>query len=604
MNEIHPTAVIGLHARLGNDNKIGPFCVIADEVEIGDDNTFVAHVCIGTPGQFKGRISQGWVQIGNGNTFHEFSQVQRAMGKDARTSVGNNGYFMKGAHIAHDCQIGNGVTMCNDATLGGETVVEDGATLGFQTLVHQQQLIGAYSMLGMGSVVPKHVEVLPGETYAGNPIRHLGRNLVGLERNKVTRDKLKATPRTTESPKKGVRDVMNTLMAYMENRDQSLRPGRYDVVREAIKYLPYLHENDAANLYNMTFSLAWQLHEDFTADQLFIRELIIDAMGKVPPRTSETAKGPIAWLVNHVSIGTYAPYKHVHAYLSGMEPCPIYIHGSVRDREAEQLTDMGHTLYSFKGAPSDVADAIAKQCQEDGVGALISDIYSAIPLLVFQRRAAPLQAYLSPGFQLFPADVVLLPETQEVITHPRHVTEFVPTCVLPEHLCRPKEVKETHVFGVLSRAEKMSESYLKTVGKICDLTGAEFHIYGRGTPCWNHPSFKVMGILNAHEALSNIKVYLDTFPTCGGLSCFEAMAHGIPVVTLDHDSVKSWNIFKPCTKQTEEEFIAAAVRAYKEPRFAAEIATIGRETVAGRITNIPRAVGGLYKALRRHGWQP
>jgi hypothetical protein len=330
--------------------------------------------------------------------------------------------------------------------------------------------------------------------------------------------------------------------------------------------------------------------------------LLIERMHKPTPKP-EKAKGKVAWLVNHVAIGTYAPYKHVHAYLSGMEPCPVYVHGSVRDKEAADLRNMGHTVYQFKGAPSAVADAIAGQCKTDGVGALIADIYTSIPLMVYNRRAAPLQAYLSPGFQLFPADLVLLPETQEVITHARHTTEFIPTCVLPEHLCRPKEVLAPKAFAVLSRAEKMSEDYLRAVGKICDLTGAEFHIYGRGDPCYTHPAFRVMGIQNAHDALANTKVYLDTYPTCGGLSCFEAMAHGVPVITLDHPSVHSWNLFKPCVKQTEDEFIAAAVRAYRDPAYSAEIATEGRETVVSRLTNIPRAVAGLYKALGRHGWE-
>ena len=112
-----------------------------------------------------------------------------------------------------------------------------------------------------------------------------------------------------------------------------------------------------------------------------------------------------------------------------------------------------------------------------------------------------------------------------------------------------------------------------------------------------------MGIQDPHEALDSISVYLDTFPTCGGLSCYEAMAHGVPVITLDNPSLHSWNVFKPCVVQTEDEYIAAAIRALDDKAYAGQIATEGREIAASRLTNIPRAVTGLYAALERHGWK-
>lgn len=483
--------------------------------------------------------------------------------------------------------IGPGVFIGKNVQIGENSEVGANSVLMDNSIIKPFAKVGPLSVIE-GVVVETGAEVCPGSIVrdrvpphcrvSGNPAQNEG--CASEELLKVTED----------------------LQDYMQSRSRQFKAGRLTMLGIVTKYIGALDENDAANLYNMAFSVAWQQHEDFKADQYFIRELLIERMHKPTPKP-EKAKGKVAWLINHAAVGTYAPYKHVHAYLSGMEPCPVYVHGSVRDKEANELHAMGHKVYQFKGQPSAVADAIAEQCKADEVGALIADIYTSIPLMVFNRRAAPLQVYLSPGFQLFPADLVLLPETQEVITHARHTTEFIPTCVLPEHLCRPKEVKAPTAFGVLSRAEKMSEEYLIAVGKICDILNAEFHIYGRGEPCYMHPRFRVKGIQNAHEALSNIKVYLDTYPTCGGLSCFEAMAHGIPVITLDHPSVSSWNLFKPCVKQTEDEFIAAAVRAYKDPAYSAEIATEGRGTVASRLTNIPRAVSALYKALGRHGWE-
>lgn len=549
---IHETATIDEGAKLGHGVKVWHYSHVRESAEIGDGTS----------------IGQG-------------CYIESRIGRDCK--IQNNVNVYHGVTIGDEVFIGPNATFTNDKhprAIGDWKIdpitVADGASIGAGAVILPGVKIGKGAMIGAGAVVTKDVTAY--QVVAGVPAAHIG------------------------CASQVLLDVTEELQGYMQSRSMDFKRRRLDLLATASKYVGDLEENDAANLYNMAFSVAWQQHEDFKADQYFIRELLIERMHKPTPKPDK-AKGKVAWLINHAAVGTYAPYKHVHAYLSGMEPCPVYVHGSVRDKEANELHAMGHKVYQFKGQPSAVADAIAEQCKADGVGALIADIYTSIPLMVFNRRAAPLQVYLSPGFQLFPADLVLLPETQEVITHARHTTEFIPTCVLPEHLCRPKEVKLPTAFGVLSRAEKMSEEYLRAAGKICDLTGAEFHIYGRGEPCYVHPAFKVKGIQNAHEALSNIKVYLDTYPTCGGLSCFEAMAHGIPVITLDHPSVSSWNLFKPCVKQTEDEFIAAAVRAYKDPGYSAEIATEGRGTVASRLTNIPRAVAALYKALGRHGWE-
>lgn len=608
MNQIHETAEVHPLAVLGDNNVIGPHCVITQHVTMGDGNWFEASCYIGTHGQYRGRTSKGRVVIGDNNRFHEKVTVHCAMDEGAVTSIGNDGYFMGDAHIAHDCVIEDGVTMCNNATLGGDTRVMKHATLGFGAIVHQGQTIGAYSMLGMGSIVPKHADIEPGEKYAGNPVAHLGRNVHALRKHEVrdlSADELRywqaRQTRNARIPDKYGQAVV-ALSEYMRTRSRSFQSRRYEILRDVIDTLPYLHEDEAANVYNMAFSLCWQQHENFKADQIFIRELLIDGVtgGKMPERG--TAKGRVGWLVNHMAIGTYAPYKHVHAYLSGMEPCEVIVHGNIHKRDADEVMAMGHNIHHIQGDPERTTDTVRDLCEHKGIGVLISDIYLSTPLWAFRKRAAPLQAYLSPGFQLFPADVVLLPETQEPIgTNRTAALEFIPTAVAKQHLYRDIErPKPGKRFGCLSRAEKCSEEYLRMVQTILDQTGGTFLFFGRGSLDIDDERFIHCGITNAHNALAQIDVYLDTYPTCSGLSAYEAMAHGVPVVTLDHESVHSWNLFKPHVVQTKEEYIAAACDALgaKGQQIAAE----GREIVESRIANIPRAVSGLYGALERQGW--
>ena len=180
MNTIHPTAVVDPGAIIGTGNYIGPFCYIGPKVRLGDMNHLEAYVALGTAGQYRDKESRGMVVIGRGNVFREHSQVHCAM--DGVTRIENDGYFMANAHIAHDCCIENRVTMCNNATLGGETYIMKGATLGFGAIVHQGQVVGSCAMLGMGAIVPKSVDIEPGNIYAGNPARLIGPNEVGLKR--------------------------------------------------------------------------------------------------------------------------------------------------------------------------------------------------------------------------------------------------------------------------------------------------------------------------------------------------------------------------------------------------------------------------------------
>lgn len=182
---IHPTAIIHESAVIGDDNEIGPFCVIGPNVVIGHGNKLIAHVCIGTPAQHRSRGSVGGVVIGNGNEFHEMVTVHGATDTHP-TQVGNDGYFMATSHIAHDCVIEDGVTLCNAVSLGGHVRIMRGATIGFNSAVHQFQVIGAYSMLGMGTVVPKSARIEPGQCYAGNPARWLRVNEIGLRRAGIT----------------------------------------------------------------------------------------------------------------------------------------------------------------------------------------------------------------------------------------------------------------------------------------------------------------------------------------------------------------------------------------------------------------------------------
>jgi UDP-N-acetylglucosamine acyltransferase len=79
---------------------------------------------------------------------------------------------MVGAHVAHDCRIGDHVIFVNNATLGGHVEVGDWAILGGLSAVHQFVRIGKHAMIGGMSGV--EADVIPYGTVIGNRARLSG----------------------------------------------------------------------------------------------------------------------------------------------------------------------------------------------------------------------------------------------------------------------------------------------------------------------------------------------------------------------------------------------------------------------------------------------
>lgn len=225
MNTIHPTAVIEKGVKLGKDNLIGPFCYIAAGTTIGNGNKFTSHVVIGGDPQHASCNSKGYTEIGNCNTFREFSQVHSSMYSAGKTVVGSNCYFMKGAHIAHDCILEDHIVMANDVFLGGHVYVMHHTNIGPLSTIHQKQTIGSYCQLGMSTVVPKNTKIKPGHVYAGNPAASLKQNSIAL-------DKYSVSPRKLVLETEAFEDI---IRAETLKRDAADEDRRLRILREQSK---------------------------------------------------------------------------------------------------------------------------------------------------------------------------------------------------------------------------------------------------------------------------------------------------------------------------------------------------------------------------------
>jgi UDP-N-acetylglucosamine acyltransferase len=238
---IHPTAIVHPSANIARGVDIGPYCLIGEHVSIGKGTVLQAHVVINGwtslgedcqiyPFATIGAASQdrkyagerAFTKIGSRTVLREYVSVQRATGEDHVTAVGDDCLLLAYVHIAHNCILGNQVTMSNLAQLAGHVEVADCVTIGGQAGVHQFTRIGRYAMVGGASKITK--DVPPFFLIEGNPAEPYGLNSVGLRRAGFSveeRNEIKKFYKILYNPK------LNVSQAVEEMKAEALsEPGR------------------------------------------------------------------------------------------------------------------------------------------------------------------------------------------------------------------------------------------------------------------------------------------------------------------------------------------------------------------------------------------
>src|SRR6202045_1086932 len=159
---IDPTARVADGARIGEGVEIGPYCLVGPQVEVLCGVRLTAHVNV-----------PGLTTIGEGTVVYPFSslgtppQSVHYRGGPTRliigarcelresvtmnigtedgggvTRIGDRCFIMVGAHVGHDCQVGNDVNLANNVVLGGHASVGDSTFLGGHVAIHQHVRTG------------------------------------------------------------------------------------------------------------------------------------------------------------------------------------------------------------------------------------------------------------------------------------------------------------------------------------------------------------------------------------------------------------------------------------------------------------------------------
>jgi UDP-N-acetylglucosamine acyltransferase len=208
VGHVHPSAIVAEGATVGAGVRIGPFCTVGPDVVLEDGVELISHVAV-----------EGRTRLGAGVKIFPFSTVGLApqdlkyKGEDTETVIGartqirehcsihrgtvtGSGVTRIGAdcllmavvHVAHDCDIGDGVIISNNVVLGGHVEIGARAVLGGAAAVLQFVRIGTGAMVGGVSGVPS--DVTPYTFVFGTRARLVGLNMVGLKRRGLEKGQL------------------------------------------------------------------------------------------------------------------------------------------------------------------------------------------------------------------------------------------------------------------------------------------------------------------------------------------------------------------------------------------------------------------------------
>jgi len=195
---------------IGAYSYIGPNVVLRDECRVHhhatvDGYTTLGPGCevfpqavLGTPPQdIKFRRERTVLEIGRGNVFREMVTIHPGTANGGGlTSIGDDNLFLVGAHVAHDCRIGNKCILANYVQFAGHVHVEDQVNMGGHSGVHHFVTVGRHAFVGgmtrITADVPPFMIVVAARG-TRSEVRMV--NGVGLQRSGYSNDDIAALKR-------------------------------------------------------------------------------------------------------------------------------------------------------------------------------------------------------------------------------------------------------------------------------------------------------------------------------------------------------------------------------------------------------------------------
>lgn len=257
MVRVHPSAVVSESAVLGPGVEVGPMCHVGPDVQLGAGTRLVGSCTVLGPtvlgernvvhpyavlgGEPQDRshpeVSSGvstaptTLAIGDDNVFREHVTAHRGTRKDRGiTRIGSGCLFMAGSHVAHDCLVGDHVTLANATLLGGHVELGERVTTGGHVALQPFVRVGRLAFLAGGACLER--DVPPFVIAAGDRARVRALNTVGLTRAGVDEAGRRALATAFRAIYRAG-DPIVTALARLRASDDGLHP----LVRELLDFL-------------------------------------------------------------------------------------------------------------------------------------------------------------------------------------------------------------------------------------------------------------------------------------------------------------------------------------------------------------------------------
>ncbi len=260
MSNIHPTAIIGDGAKIGNNVKIGAFAVISSQATIGDNsiidthaiidgnttigsgNHIFSHAVVGSiPQDLKFKGEEVELIIGNNNKIREFTLLNPGTeGGGSVTRIGNNNLLMGYVHLGHDVMMGDNCILANGATLAGHVELGNNVVIGGFTPVHQFVHIGDFAMIAGASALSQ--DIPPYCLAEGNRATLRGLNLTGLRRH-IDRDEINRLKLTYRELFESGNPLKESVERLLKEENSEIVKNLLEFVADSKRGIPFIRKN-------------------------------------------------------------------------------------------------------------------------------------------------------------------------------------------------------------------------------------------------------------------------------------------------------------------------------------------------------------------------
>lgn len=216
------SAIIGPNVVIEGPVHVGPQCrvaasaIILGNTKIGAGCTIHSHAVIGDiPQDHAYKENDSSCLIGEQCTIREGATIHRGTGPGTATIVGDRCFLMTNSHVAHNCEIGNDVTLVSGALLAGYVRVGSRAVISGNAAIHQFVRIGELAMV---SGLAKVCQDVPPFFMTDREGAVVGENRVGLMRAGLTvleRSEIKAAFRVIYRSGLGHQAILDYLTGYV-----------------------------------------------------------------------------------------------------------------------------------------------------------------------------------------------------------------------------------------------------------------------------------------------------------------------------------------------------------------------------------------------------